>query len=295
MVDEASELRKLRADLRKVARELTGHTEIEVRDKGGGPATTKRGQPLLEQLRDAVNNGGGAGGKRAGTGSPELVSLAALALLQQVEQEVARLHLHAVQQDRVTVDERVKAVVALAGRWTDADATAAGLKRLSAMAEQIRDLLDPAKRLTVPAACPICNQRTAWRKVDGEKVQVQALSLDVHTGRCVCLSCDAAWEYQHLELLTRMITHAQQKPEGVEEAQRREVRSGTEGTAGRTPPGTRQCTGACGEVKVLEQFPLLSERMNPGVRARSSVCATCWAEARRAQGDTPPDPDGQVA
>lgn len=291
MTSEERELQKARAELRKAGRELVDRTEVEVRDPRDRSVRKVHGQALLEQLRDAVSNAGGPGGKRAGTGSPELLSLAALTLLRQLELELVTMHVNAIRDQSFTLDERIRAVVAMTRRRADVGTTTASTERLAAMADQIRDLLDPAKQLDVVAACPECGERTVWRKVDGESVRMSALSVDVASGKCVCLGCKTAWDGPgQLNVLVRMIRAAEVEA-AVSDAVRRDVRSGNEGSTGRTPPGTKQCA-RCNEVKLVEQFPLL--RPNPAfprVRTRAPKCALCI----RAERDTPPAGDGQVA
>lgn len=292
---EDRELWKARAELRSAARELVDRTEVTVKGKDG-KVSTSPAQPLLEQLRDAVSNAGGPGGKRSGTGSPELVSLVALTLLRQLEVELVTMHVNAVRDQSFTVEERIRAVVAMTNRRADVATTTASTERLAVMAAQIRDLLDPKQR-NVRALCPVCGTRTVWREVDGERVQTSALSVDMESGRCVCLSCKTDWQPQHLELLLRMITDAEKQRQATEDAAAREVRSGSEGTTGRMAPGTKQCA-ECHEVKLVEQFPL--RRPNaawPRLRVRSMVCAVCQRKAKeKKKRDTPRrDHDGQVA
>lgn len=298
-MSEDLELWKVRAELRKAARELVDRTMVDVRDPQTKTTSTKRAKPLLEQLRDAVSNAGGAGGKRAGTGSPELVSLAALTLLRQIEFELLTMHVQAVRDQSFTVEERIRTVVAMTNRRADVATTTSSTARLAAMAEQIRDLLDPAKQLDVVAPCPVCGRRTVWREVAGEQVQASALSLDVASGRCVCLSCEASWQPQHLELLLRMIRDAEQQRQAVEDRAARELRSGVEGSTGRMPPGTQRCAGKCGEVKLVEQFALRPDPTHPRLRVRATICVLC-ARAQRAEKPTNTtrhhsDGDGQVA
>jgi hypothetical protein len=97
-------------------------------------------------------------------------------------------------------DERIKALVAIAGRWTDPGMVARALDYLKRWKVDINNLLDPPRQLTVTAPCPACDTLKVLKEVDGEIVKVWALTVDGTKG-CTCLACGHNWPLANLELL----------------------------------------------------------------------------------------------
>lgn len=191
-------LRDLQDELRGVAAELTQPIPRAVH-RDDNTVTRHQLPSLLDQLRSAVENGsesGRAGGKR---GNPLPINAAATDLLSVIEEDATALHLEALRLE-FGPDERIKALVALAGRWTDPGMVARALAYLKRWQAEINTLLDPPRKWTLTAPCPACDTVKVWREVDGEDVQVPALTVDATTG-CSCLNCGHRWPLANLELL----------------------------------------------------------------------------------------------
>lgn len=195
-------LRRLHDELRQVARELVdGSTGAVVRDDN---TTTRHVQPpLLGQLREAVApTADGGQGNGSGTYTP--LNEHVVDVLTQIETDAADLHVKATMHDGFTAEDRIRAMVEIAGRWTNVDHVGAMLNYLREWSREIRDVLEPPKRFDLVAPCPACGVRFVWRQHDGESVKQPALSVDGRTG-CTCLDCGHVWPPAQLTHLAMAI------------------------------------------------------------------------------------------
>lgn len=196
-------LKILQDQVRTVAKELTEQTNRPV-IRDDFTTTTHETPSLLDQLRDAVTTGGETlkGGRR---NAPLPISVAAHDMLTQIETDAVDLHLKALTHDALTAEDRIKALAGIVGRWTDGDAVNTALTYMAKWAAEIRQLLDPPRRLHVAAACPACDTRMVYRQDEtGETVQVPALTVDGTVG-CTCLSCHHVWPPGNLEHLAMVL------------------------------------------------------------------------------------------
>lgn len=199
-------LRELHDELRTLSKELTEETHRPVFDKETGTLTSHPVPPLLAQLRDAIGASGESGmtGKR---GTPVPLDLGAAWMLAEIERKAVQFHTQALAADAIEVEARVRALVAIVGRWTDPNRVAAAVAYLRKWAEGIKGHLDPEKRWHVAAACPACGKRTVRRQnEDGEWVNQPTLQVDGTNG-CMCLNpeCGHRWPTTHLEHLEHVI------------------------------------------------------------------------------------------
>lgn len=169
----------------------------------GIAGTTRHPVPsLLQQLRRAVASTQSSGGG-PGKAAPIPISADAYDLLTDITARVALLvELWQAPRDHSTVEDRLRAVVNIAGMSTDLEAVYGLRLALAKWVARIRDLFDPPKRLYLAAPCPRCEVSMVWRRDDrlGEDVQQPALQVDGTTG-CTCLSCGAHWDptlFEHL-------------------------------------------------------------------------------------------------
>lgn len=200
-MSEAS-LQQLQDNLRALARELCDGIDRPVLDDETGQITLHPVPPLLEQLRDAV---GHSGESRRSSGRTSLpLNPDALDSLSRIEADAAELHRHAMTQDGISVDARIRAIVAIAGRWTNPGMVGAALEHLRRFVHEIQTVLDPPRRYELTAPCPACGVRTVWREQDGENIRVPALTVDGKVG-CMCLACRHVWPPAQLEHLALVL------------------------------------------------------------------------------------------
>ncbi|MER5388361.1 hypothetical protein [Saccharopolyspora sp. NPDC002686] len=205
MTEDPRQLRHLQDQIRSVARELTATGERAVL-RDDGTVTRHQVPSLLEQLRGATATGSEASRTGGGRGTPLPVSPAAVDLLTEIEQDAADLHIKALVHDRLTPEDRIRALVEIVGRWTDVRAVWTALGFLRRWTTQIQTLLDPPRQLHVAAACPACEARMVWRADPdtGEEVQTPALIVDGRIG-CTCLACGHVWAPANLEHLAAVL------------------------------------------------------------------------------------------
>jgi hypothetical protein len=192
-------LHDLQDELRSVAKELTEPIPRAV-VREDRSVTRHKLPSLLDQLRSAVGNGSESG--RAGSvgrGNPLPINADATEMLAHIAEDATALHIAALAVD-FTPEERIRALTALAGRWTDPGQVAQALKWLKKWQVDINNLLDPPRQLTVTAPCPACDTLKVWREVDGEPVKTWALTVDATKG-CTCLACGHNWPLANLEVL----------------------------------------------------------------------------------------------
>lgn len=203
-------LRRLHAELRNVARELTQTIERPfIRDD----QTTEHAEvpALLEQLRDEIQPDNGARRGAGGGGSPAPMSVEAADMLAQIETDAIQLHLSALATEH-SVESRIQAIAAIAGRWTDQHQVEVALSYLKKWQAEIMGFLDPPQRLTINAPCPACGVKMVrrWDESAREHVQVSALSYDPARGAvCLNVACGHVWPHAELEHLKRVIDDAE--------------------------------------------------------------------------------------
>lgn len=220
----AREVRALVLELRQAVADLVDPIGRKVL-RDDGTATAHVAPSLLDQLQDAVGNSGGRGGV-ARRDVPMPISAAARDLLTAVTFGAADMHYKAIRRDCPDLADQVRATAAIAGRWTDWQAIIRVVEQLHAWAHEIRELLDPPRRMHVAAPCPACSERMVWREAAGDVVQVPALQL-LDDLECVCLACGHRWppsKLGHLKL--SMAVMGTDKP-------RPPLRSSAEGNGGR--------------------------------------------------------------
>lgn len=202
MSDQSSDLHQMQDELRALARELCDGISRPVRDDETGEIANHPVPPLLEQLRDSVGHSGGSSRSSGRTSLP--LNPDAFDALRRIELDAAELHRHAMSQDSITVDARIRAIVAIAGRWTSPGMVAAAADHLRRFVKEIENVLNPPRRYEITAPCPACGVRTVWREQDGEQVRVPALTVDAAIG-CTCLNCRHVWGPGQLEHLALVI------------------------------------------------------------------------------------------
>lgn len=157
---------------------------------------------LLQQLRRAVESSRASGGGPS-KAAPIPISADAYDLLTSITQRAERMvKLWQASPDSNSVEDRLRAVVAVTGQSTDIEAVHGARLALAKWVHAIQSLLDPPKRLYLAAPCPRCEVSMVWRRNEslGEAVQQPALQVDGKTG-CDCLACGAHWSptlFEHL-------------------------------------------------------------------------------------------------
>lgn len=212
-------LRRLHQELRAVVRELTQPIERTIiRDDHTSEKVVV--PSLLDQLRDEKQPDTGAGRGR-GAGSPAPLSVEATDMLAQIEADAIYLHTEAVRTEH-TVESRIQAIAAIAGRWADAHQVGAAVGYLRAWAGEIRGFLDPPQRLHINAPCPACGVKMVphWDGPSRETVLVPALSYDPDRG-AVCLNpqCRHVWPHSNLEHLAQVLDEEEAKRTGRKDDQ----------------------------------------------------------------------------
>lgn len=181
---------------------------IEV--EGEGPRVGMQ-KPLLLELQEQVrpSGEGGAGGAGFGPGMP--VAAAALALMQDIEREVA---------DRLwSLPRPAQAPEKLAQRiqyWVTClndrpDLIDECYTVLGGWVQRINDLFNPPTVVRLRRKCPACNLSHVWETLDGERVQNRALVAVIRPASDTpvlveCRACGAGWcgpSIHELEELTR--------------------------------------------------------------------------------------------
>lgn len=158
--------------------------------------------PLLQQLRRAVESSKTSGGGPSKS-APIPISADAHDLLTSITDRAARMaELWQARPDSNSIEDRLRAVVTLAGQSTDLEAVHGVRLPLAKWVASIKALFDPPKRLYLAAPCPRCEVSMVWRRDEsiGESVQQPALQVDGKEG-CNCLSCGAHWPpnlFEHL-------------------------------------------------------------------------------------------------
>ena len=82
---------------------------------------------------------------------------------------------------------------------------------LEAWVAQIRELLDPPARWSLPNPCPACGVRTVYRIKDGEHLRMAALQVGAEG--CECQSCRTVWTPDRFVWLARLLGY--EMPAGV--------------------------------------------------------------------------------
>lgn len=190
-------LRELQDEVRKLANELAVTHQHAVGGNAGQVPS------LLQQLREAVGTGGERGRAAGRRGAPTPISPAAYDLLAQIELDTTDLYLKASAL-MSTPEERIRALVALAGRWTEPSKVAVLRRYLHQWVTEIQAALAPTRRLELVEPCPACGERTAVVEKDGEEVVCRALSVDEVDG-ARCAACGHHWPPSHLRLLAGAI------------------------------------------------------------------------------------------
>ena len=67
----------------------------------------------------------------------------------------------------------------------------------------IDQLLRPARRWSLPAACPACNVAVVYRNHGGERVRQPALQ--VGADGCICQNCKTVWALDKFVFLSRLL------------------------------------------------------------------------------------------
>lgn len=195
-------LRDLQDDVRRLAKELIATHEQTVTTSDGGENTGKV-PGLLAQLRKAVGTGGERGRTAGRRGVPAPISPAAHDLMEQIDRDTTELYLQA-QKVISTPEERIRALAALAGRWTEPSKVAVLRRYLHQWVTEIQTSLTPTRRLELVDPCPACGAATAVVEKDGEEVVTRALSVDEVDG-ARCAACGHHWPPSHLRLLAGAI------------------------------------------------------------------------------------------
>jgi hypothetical protein len=162
---------------------------------------------LVDQFRDAIAGKQGSGRGHSARSLP-LVWVDAVDKLNGMDAELRAWErsdlpsLH-IQPDNPPADVagRVRELGGRAWRPQDVARIEQITARLTAWAADIATMLDPPRRITVPAACPVCDATTTHRRdKSGELVRVPALTIVAELG-CTCAACGAHWTpdlYRHL-------------------------------------------------------------------------------------------------
>ena len=97
--------------------------------------------------------------------------------------------------------------------WSVEDTKRVGVMcdALEAWVAQIRELLDPPARWSLPNPCPACGVRTVYRIKDGEHLRMAALQVGAEG--CECQSCRTVWTPDRFVWLARLLGY--EMPAGV--------------------------------------------------------------------------------
>ena len=215
-VTDARLLRKVIDDCRQALKDLCDPQRLTVMREDIDPdtgvmrgykgVTRHLGDSLLKQLRTAVGSSTSRGGA-AGKAAPIPISTDAHDLLVTIRKGVTRLEeLVGLPLGTGSLEERLRAIVAEAGQWTDLNPVQGVQLALAGWVRGITVLLDPPRRWHLAAPCPDCGRSVVWRLDESidEMVTQPALQVDGKTG-CQCLACGAHWPPSHFELLASVL------------------------------------------------------------------------------------------
>lgn len=178
---------------------LVGQTTTLIQ-RDDGTTTRAFGQPLYRQLRDYIAGAQGTGNGSHARSMPPVV-IDAVDLCDQIDRTTRQWT------GTLAYPDTIARLTALEDhKWTPQavqelrDMTA----DLTWWASRARELLDPPRRWTIPAACPECETATVYRPDSaGETVRQPALQIGMHG--CSCLHCRTFWPPESFGILAAAI------------------------------------------------------------------------------------------
>lgn len=191
----------------QVARQALDVIDLIARRRTARTVPTIEVPALLDQLQDAIPNGGDTGHSSPGTGAARSpLALAALDFLTELATVTG------FRGPASSPALRAHLTVWCSKVCDDDTQTVPAAERAAGWPDRARAVLDPEKHWTMPGACPDCGNRTAYVARDGETVRTPALALDTSatppTARC--LRCPARWVGEaQLQQLNRVLQEAQ--------------------------------------------------------------------------------------
>ena len=148
----------------------------------------------MDQLRESVSasrNGG-----RGGGGAPAPINPAAVDVLTELEGSARVLHARVLSRSDRTVEQHLRGIAAEVDGWRSPQQVTAVVRAVGRMLGAVQAQLDPPEHLvSVAHQCPHCDLRmvSRWEPSTGERVQVDALVLDVRDRSVSCRGCESAW------------------------------------------------------------------------------------------------------
>lgn len=158
--------------------------------------------PRYTQLHQAI------GASRAGThtsafGSRSPCSSTALDLLHEIDQTITRMHPAPRGWHGWTL-MRLHALPQQHWRPQDTKQVHHYAARLENFTQRIDQLFDPPAVIQLNKACPICDNTTIRKNINGEQGRQTALLLT--TNECRCQACGTTWTKDQFEFLGKLLT-----------------------------------------------------------------------------------------
>lgn len=169
---------------------------------------------LYDQLADAVPGGQG-NATRVPQSSPPMC-IDAVDLMRKIESATAewepRPNIDVSAATPPIVVIRLQAIDKRQWRPQDTSLVESIAADIESWNTEIRSLLNPAKRWTLPNPCPACDTAIVYRRNSSDEI-VRKPALDLGPTGCVCLNCHTTWAPEYFQHLAKVLGYS--LPSGV--------------------------------------------------------------------------------
>ncbi|MEW2478705.1 hypothetical protein AB0876_03865 [Mycobacterium sp. NPDC049093] len=170
---------------------------------------------LYDQLSDAVPGGQGNASRVPQSSPPMCID--AVDLMRKIESATAEWEPRP-NIDAITDAEQAMPVIRLQAverrTWRPQDTTLVEniAAEIESWATEIRSLLDPVKRWTLPNPCPACDTAIVYRRNSANET-VRQPALQIGPAGCVCQNCHHTWAPEYFQHLAQVLGY--ELPSGV--------------------------------------------------------------------------------